>query len=512
MPMPSDSLSNRAFSGLLWAVSGTAGTTVLRFIGVMVLARLLVPEEFGVMAAALAVVGLSSVLTEMGIGPALVQKPGLSREDKHAGFVIALLLGAVLTLAVYSGREVIAGWLAMPQLSPVLAVLSCAFLLRSIGTVSNSLMQRELRFKTLVRIEVLSYAVGNLLVSIVLAWAGAGIWALVFGFMTEALIKTTVLVALTRDSIGWCARIAPYLGFLRFGAGVTLGRFANHVALQADNLVVARLLGATALGFYSRAYYVMVLPVGLIGETTMRVLFPALSQIQGDQARMREHYRRSVALIAMATLPIGVLMLALAPEIVAVVLGDQWQAAVAPIQILSLGLLFRTSYKMSDAVAMACGAVFRQAWRQWVYAALVICGAAVGAKWGIAGVAWGVVAALAAYFLLMAHLCHVLIATSAREFGGAHVPGLVIALLTGSVSYGAAFLCRQLHVPDLVTLLLGIGAMGMALLAIVRWTPGLLGSDAAWILGIAREGLPAQWARFLPDLSGNRAGNGLPSK
>jgi hypothetical protein len=161
---------------------------------------------------------------------------------------------------------------------------------------------------------------------------------------------------------------------------------SNCVALRADQLVVGRWLGAEALGIYGRAYCFVGMPANLFGTVVDRVIFPAMAVVQ-DRQKLAEAYSRAVGLVALTTIPLSAVLFALAPEIVRILLGPHWDSVVTPFRILVTVLIFRTSYKMSDSLARATGAVYRRAWRQWLYAGAVFLGAWLGQFWGTAGVA-----------------------------------------------------------------------------------------------------------------------------
>src|SRR5438309_3352068 len=168
-------------------------------------------------------------------------------------------------------------------------------------------------------------------------------------------------------------------------------------------------------------------PAVLFGNVLDRVLFPAMVHVQNQPKRLADAYRRGSTLIALVILPLSAVLVMLAPEVIQVVLGSEWDAVTLPLQILGVGMLFRTSCKISDSLVRATGAVHRRTWRQTVYAILVVAGAWVGQHWGVEGVALAVLATLALNFLLMAHLSLCLVGMSWRTFAAAHGAGLALA-------------------------------------------------------------------------------------
>jgi PST family polysaccharide transporter len=290
-----------------------------------------------------------------------------------------------------------------------------------------------------------------------------------------------------------------------FGGGFTAARIGNYLGVQGDNLVVGRWLGAEALGIYGRAYQLMASPAMLVGQILDRVLFPAMAKVQDSADRLRAAYRRGVALIALVMLPLSAVLYVLAPEVVHLLLGPAWAGAIVPFQIFSLGLLFRTSYKMSDSLARATGAVYRRAWRQWVYALLVIGGAGLGAAWGLAGVAACVLAAIAVNFFLMAQLSLGLAGMGWRSFLAAHVPAGTLALILGLEIWGAAAVLRSWHLGSLAVLAASGAVLVLSALVLLRLLPQVvLGEDGLWMLKTLAAYLPGKAGYFPRSVGGIR--------
>lgn len=471
----------------MWMSYGKAAFFVLQLVVLGVLARLITPAEFGVVSAALVVTGFSAIVSQLGLGPAIVQRPTLERRHIDTAFTSSFLLGLLLGAAIWAAAPWAAEFLRMPKVTPVLRALAWVFPLNGLGTVGLSLLSRELHFSWLANLDVVSYGFGYGLIGIVTALLGWGVWALVAAQIGQSLARTTVLLwkhpPSLRPTIEWQA--LKELAY--FGGGFTVARIANYVATNGDNLVVGRTLGAAPLGFYGRAYSLMSAPAYAFGTVLDQVLFPAMAKVQHDPPRLAAAYRRGVALIALIVLPASAAIILLAPEAIRVALGPKWGQVVVPFQILGLGMLFRTSYKMSDSIARSTGAVYRRAWRQILYAGLVIAGAWVGSRWGIEGVSWGALIALTVNFTLMAGLGLRVASLSWGRFWDAHRPAVLLTIASFPLVWGAATLLRGLGLPALVVLLLVGLVLVLTCALLVRLLPGLfLGADGQWMLGTMR--------------------------
>lgn len=399
-----EGLTKQAYRGFFWQALGSGFQSIIQIGVLIILARLITPDEFGLAQSALIVVGLANLLSQMGVGPAIVQRSNLTEKHIRAGATLSMLLGALLGLVVFFGAGLLSDFFKMPALVPVMQLISVIFIVESITIISQSLLQREMKLKMLVLADIISYSFGYGLVSITLGYLGYGVWALVWGAIAQAVVRNVVVTIIRPHSM------IPYFGsketkeLLYFGGGFTIARFANYFAGQGDNIVVGRYLGADMLGVYSRAYSLMVKPASLIGTAIDKTLFPAMAARQNEPEKLIKAFLSGSYLMTIISLPIGLILVIAAPEIIIGLLGDQWVEAIVPFQILSCGLIFRMGYKMGDCLARATGAVYKRASRQIIFAILVIVGCYIGHFWGIEGVSIGTVFAVMVNYILMIQL------------------------------------------------------------------------------------------------------------
>lgn len=470
----SGGLIQRTFSGFVWVLLGS-GVQVALKIGVLaILARLVTPYDFGLMGIALIVIEFAKMFTHMGVGPALVQREEIEKSHLVTGLTLSILLGLFVAVLLLFSAKYIAGFFQMPDLDRILRVLALVFLIDSFTLIAQALLQRGMRFKISAGIEVISYALGYGLVGIVLGYLGWGVWALVCASLAQSLLLTTLLLMVQSFPKRPGFELKAFKELIFFGGGFTIAKIANFLATQGDNLVVGRMLGASALGIYGRAYQFMVMPASLFGNALDKALFPAMSKVQSEKLRLAKAYLTGVSIISLIAIPLSFLCVILAPEIVMVLLGPKWTAVIVPFQILTCSLLFRMSYKMSDSLARATGAVYRRAWRQMVYAAMVLTGTYFGQFWGLAGVAYGVALALTTNFLLMAHLSLQLTGLRWVEMIKAHKQGILLGLITGATTWGIATFCRAEDFSDILTLLVSGAGAGITLLLSLIFFPGFV--------------------------------------
>ena len=458
-----------------------------------VLGRLLTPEDFGVVAAALVAVNFSAIFAQLGVNQALIQRSSVTEGTSGTTFLITVALGSALSLGLALLAPAIARGLALDALAPVLRALSVIFVIRAVGSTAEALLARALRFRAIALLDVVSYAVGHGAVGVTLAALGFGYWSLVGAHLAQAAVKSALAVAARPHVLRPDLDPALVRDLLTFGGGFSLSRIANFVALQADNLVVTRQLGAAAVGAYSRAYQLMGMPASLIGNALDRVLFPTFARHQTEVPALRSAYLHGTALIALACLPSGAVASVMAPELVRLLLGDQWGAVVLPFQVFSLTLVFRVGDRLNAVTARAVGAVYRRALLQAVYAVAVIVLATVGARHGLQGVATGVAAALVGNHVGGSLLALRLVGADARSAVRASLQAIPLTALAATAALFGALPGRSQSWPAPAVVAGSILLVATVSLAFLWSYPRLaLGHEAPWFAALARELLPAR--------------------
>ena len=471
-------LTGSSVAGVLWTGLSAGAEATLQVIALIILARMLVPSEFGLFSATMVVIGFSSIFSGLGVGPAIVQRPDLEVRHLRVGFTLSVLLSLFVAGVIWISAPALAAFFRLPDLAPLVRGTSLVFVCQGPAMVAQALAQRELRFRWLAAVDACTFAAGFLIAGPFLAWLGYGVWALIGALLIQQILRMVLLIA------GQPHEKRPQIDprtigeLFYFGGGFTLARTGNYLASQADKLVVGRWLGAQTLGLYALAYQLVNAPANLFGQVLDRVMFPTMALVQLEPTRLARAYCTSIAVCALLILPVSVVLTIVAPEIVEVLLGTKWSGAVVPLQILTLGMLFRTSYKLSDTVARATGAVYARAWRQGAYAVAVFALSFIGQHWGLQGVALGVVAAVAFNFILMAQLSLRLTGMHWSAFAAAHVPGLALAVALGILIWFLAVWLRELQVaPILLLVVVGLTASAAALLLWWHLPQTFLGSE-----------------------------------
>jgi teichuronic acid exporter len=449
-----DSLRQRTISGIGWRFSGVWVQFISQFGISIILARLLPPEDFGLVALAMIVIGFGQLVTDLGLGPSLIQRKILTAKHISVAFTLSVMSGGLLTILVFITAPILASFLQDARVIPILQLLSLKFLVVGCGIASHALLTRQLHFRQLLIVDFSSHLIGYGLVSIILAVQGFGVWSLVYGSLLQATLATIIAYFFVRHSLRPLLRLTEIKELANFSIGSSLTTIVNYFALQGDYFVVGRLLGPAPLGLYSRAYTLMKLPLTYFVKVLSHVLFPVASQMQDESRRSQRFYLLSLSLTNFVVIPAMIFIIILAPEIILGVFGSQWEGAIIPLQILSVFSIFRATYHVAASFIKAKGQIYQLFWYQLVYGLAVVGGSwLVALRWGINGVALAV--GLAIFLMCVLVIAHAnrVTGTTWKQFLQIQWPGVVLSLLVAPTTLLARGLYTALDIGLLAVLL-----------------------------------------------------------
>jgi PST family polysaccharide transporter len=347
----------RTLRGMAWAYSSYVGGRLLVLLSTAILARLLVPAEFGIVALALTMMALLEGLADLGLSQALVIQPKeVLHERAETVFVSSVALGLAMTIVVAALSPVVAMFFDEPELTAIAAVLSLNFLLRSLGATHYALAQKALDFRARTGAE-LAGVVARGVVGIGLALAGFGAWSLVLGYLIGTLVFDAAIWAMVR----WRPKLEPRRAHLRsmigFGGTLTAVNVVAALISNADYVFIGRALGTTALGLYTLGFRLPELLVINLSVVAGRVLFPAFTAVDYDA--LGRAYLLAFRYTAMISLPLSAGLAVLAEPLVLVAFGDQWLDAVTVMQILAV-------YALAITIGIPAGAAYKATGRAGV--------------------------------------------------------------------------------------------------------------------------------------------------
>ena len=380
-------LLSSAISGVKWSSFSQIGRQTLQLITTIVLARTLAPSDFGLMSMAMVVIGFLNIFRDLGTSSAIIQRKDISNKLLSSIFWVNVGFGVLVTLVVYFLAPIIAEFYNDLRLTLLLKVLSATFLISSVGISHQALLERNLEFSKLAWAEIAATLLGAS-VGIGFAFAGAGVWSLVFQALSTAVIST-LLLSFFLDSWrpSFLFDIPETRAVARFSLNLSGFNITNYFVRNADYLLIGKFLGAQELGYYSLAYRIMLYPLQNVTAVISRVMFPVYSRIRDENDKFRKGYLKVAGSIALITFPMMLGMIGVSDCFVSVFFGEKWR-------VVSLLLMIFSPIGLLQSIEATTGTIYlaqsRTDWMfRWGMATgifSVIC-FVIGLRWGIVGVA-----------------------------------------------------------------------------------------------------------------------------
>ncbi len=409
------SFKKQVISGVKWNGVSMGVVTILHFVTLAVLARILSPSDFGLMGMIMVVIAFVTMIADLGLGAAIIQRQDINKEQLSTFFFLNIILGIILCSIVHLFSGFIAIFFKKAELTNLLKVISFSFIIISIGQVFRTLLQKQLNFKTLAKVEVSGIAIYGIF-SIFLAIKGFAVWSLIYGFLIRQIWETCSLWIISSFKPSLVFNLKEIKHLINFGFYVFGERIINYFNRNLDYIIIGRFLGSEALGFYTLAYQLMLFPISKISNSVTKVIFPAFSIIQYDNKKIRGSYLKIIKYISLVTFPMMAGLFVTAPEFINVIYGVKWQPTILILQIFCLTGTLQSIGTTNGTILYAKGrADISFKWNCFA----VCCIAAafvIGVKWGIVGVAIAYAVATTALFPIIRSITNWLIGLKWKDF------------------------------------------------------------------------------------------------
>jgi O-antigen/teichoic acid export membrane protein len=391
------SLRNDVLHSLKWLAAARLVTQLIAWAITLIVIRLLKPADYGLMAMAEVVVGFAALFRELGLYSALVQKRDLTdrQVEQTFGFLIVTDCGAYVL--VFFLAPLLAAFFGDPRLTNIVRVLGIQFPLAAIGVIQDAMLARSMRFKPKALANV-AIRLGNAITTLSFALAGAGVWALVFGSLAGSVVRP---IALSMAARHWCRPRLSLGGMgdmLRFGGFVSVTRILGYVRGRSDVFIIGKLLGTQLVGFYSIAMQLASLPLTKVGEMLNQVSLPAYAAVQQNMEALRSHYYKSIRVLSFVAFPIFWGLSSISPELIDVVIGQKWEPAIVPMQLISLAIPLRAVGHGGASALDAVGKPHIHTLNSFISMLIMVPAFLIGTYyWGLVGASmvWVVVSPLA---------------------------------------------------------------------------------------------------------------------
>ena len=385
---PASELTQKTVKGVFWSYLSFLGGKGLNFLSTIILARLLLPEQFGLIGYCLIVIQYVDILNSAGIDTALIARREKVQEAANAAFVANIIFGVVCFTITWVIAEPVSVFFKAPEMVPLFRVLGLSLPLTGLGMVPDTMLKREMKFQTVLISDVTRNFMKGA-VSIGLALLGFGVWSLVWGQVFGVLTGSVLswILAGWRPTLRFNPEATRSIVF--FGVHIILLETAGALRNNVDYLLVGRILGKAALGYYTMSYRIPELLIRSLNYVIGNVSLPALAITQSDSAKMRKFYFGYIRFLSMFVFPVGIGLAFTAPVFIPLFLSEKWGPAVVPTALISIALCI-------TALGYVPGVLYKAISRPDILNKLAIIKMPIAVlilwyatRWGIVGVAAG---------------------------------------------------------------------------------------------------------------------------
>ncbi len=450
--------------GIFWSGVSQFISQGLSFLVNIVVARLLFPEDFGVLGMAAVYLELVSILSDLGLNASIIQRDKVSQTQLSTCFWLNLVIAVALIGVSALCAPSVAQFYRTEILSSVIIVSSLSFIPRMMGSVHKTLLTRDLAFKTIAAPDIIGIIVFSVLV-VPMAWSGLGLWSIILANLAGAWATTIGLWKWSGWRPGWTFSWKEYRALISFGSKVLGEQLIGYINLNIDYLLIGRLLGAYALGVYTLSFNLMTYPLRRIAQMVTRVTFPAYSQRQHDHEALREAYLQTVRYVSLVTFPLLTGLGILADDFIRQVYTEKWAEAILPLQIMCIDGLARTISTTTGSIQYAKGRA--DIGFKWKILTIFVIPPSVfiGAQYGIVGVSIAVTAATLFLAPIIQIITNRLIGLHMKVFINALIPAISSSILMAGC-LGLLMWARMLYWPGVSIMFLIIAVLSGAVVYI----------------------------------------------
>lgn len=373
-------LKKQAINGVKWTSISMIIVTAAQFSQIAVLARYLDPADFGLMAVIMVVIGFSQAFQDMGISNAIIQRKNITHTQLSSLYWLNIASGITLTIIIVAISPLVALFYDEPRITELIVILSSVFILVAIGNQYRVLCQKALAFRTMEIINVVA-ATASLVVAIALAMQNFGVMSLVLAMVTQAGVASVLFlwVGLHRyHKPSLIYRHSELKGFYGFGLYQMGERSINYITANADKLLIGKLVGMNAVGFYNLAWQLIIFPLAKINPIVNKVAFPVYSKVQNDPVALNRYYSFNVKILSIATMPLLAFLFFFSHEVVLVVFGERWGITAGLLPALALVGIIKALGNPGGAIILALGRADVGFWWNVIWAISIVTGLSVG--------------------------------------------------------------------------------------------------------------------------------------
>lgn len=441
--MPSNNLGTTTVRAFKWTTLASITNTLLQIGYTSVMARLLSPSDFGLVAMSAFVMRFGGYFAQMGMGQALIQKKEISSEDIRVAFTSTFFLGLLFTGLFYLLAPLSILIFDNPKIVSTVRVMSLSFFLSGLGSTSMNLLRKKMDFKSLSIVEMASHILGYLSVGILLAYNGFAYWSIIIAGLAQIVFSAIISYSIVRHEIRFIYEWKYYKPLLSFGGKVSLISLLEFLRSNLSTLVVGRLFSANLLGIYNRAYELINLPVYYITLNFSKVLFPAFSIIQNEKKKLKMAFLSFVAFIGFITIPICLGAAISSEQLILTLLGEKFIDSIPVLSIVCLGMPFRVFSNISGIICEATATLNIKVVLQIAYVTILSFLYYIFRNYGLEGIAISFVITEFLMFIWYLFVTRKLLSYTYNEIFSALFPGILTGAITGLFILAATYLMEK---------------------------------------------------------------------
>lgn len=416
-----------AAAGIRWNSLSQYGQQGLLLATTAVLSRLLKPSDFGILSMALVVTRFPLMFNDLGTASGVIQHEAPSDALLSSVFWMNVLFGLLVAVFIFVGAPFAADFYGEPILAPVLRVLSSLLVFSGPRNVLQALLEREYNFASVARAELAGAALGSA-IALSLGFNRQGIWSLVALNVVGPAVASVLIWTSSRWRPACVMRWSDLRVLARYGGNLTAFNITNFLSRNADNVIIGRVLGAEALGYYTLAYTLMLYPLKSVSGVIGRGVLPTFARLQHDLALFRDEFEKVAGLAAAFTFPMMFALCAASKPLIVAAFGEKWRPAIPLIMILAPVGMAQSILTFNGVIYQSTGRTDRQFYLELLLMPLVISSFFLGLRWGIVGVAGAYAAMSLALAIPSAHVAYGLIGLSIRQMSTVLVRPLAVGV------------------------------------------------------------------------------------
>lgn len=361
-------IDQKIIFGSSWQLLSVIVNSITSILVISIMARLVLPEAFGVIAMANSIVVFANLISEIGVEQYIIRKEKIDDVTLSSTSVVSIFNSLITYFILFILAPLISLWFNESTLTIVIRTISLIIVISRIGKIQRALLQKEMKFKKIVLIDLFSYIIGYAFVGVVLAFSGFGVWSIVLARIFQVLIQSILLITNYKLLFKFIFSINEIKKVFKFGFSLLQLQFINNFANQIDYILIGRLSNPVDLAYYERNFKIMTIPVSYVGNIFDKVMYSFFSKIQRNKEKLIETFNNILKFIFILVIPVQFLILVFDQEIILILLGENWVTSSSILVGLSIGIVFRSSIGLMDSLVRFYGKMNKSSLVKIIYA------------------------------------------------------------------------------------------------------------------------------------------------